>query len=98
MAEFLFRLNAKAMVGLDLDFGFERADIHRVAPRGQLFAFRPARSAKPEVLHYERIVVLLFAFLVRPVIRTDLGLNNELIALEGIFSDCLAETLERDEP
>src|ERR1700676_4698497 len=98
MAEFLFRLNVKAMVGLDLDFGLERVDIHRVAPRGQLFAFGPARSTEPEVLHYERIVVLFFTLLVRPVIRTDLGLNNELIPLEGIFRDRLAETLERDEP
>src|SRR6202008_1412600 len=49
-------------------------------------------------LYDELIVVLLFAVLVRPIVGSDLRLNNELIALARVLGNRLPETLECDEP
>src|SRR5579862_830111 len=77
--------------------GFERADFMLLAPR-ELFALRPARSATPEVRADERVVELPLAVLVRPVVRPDVGLHDELVSLAGILGDRLSETLECREP
>src|ERR1035441_197033 len=81
----------------ELHFGFQSAYVSLVTRR-QLFPFRVARCAKAKVLHHKRVVVLLFAFFIRPVVGTDLRLHDELVTLARILGDSLAETLERDEP
>src|SRR6202041_1433268 len=44
------------------------------------------------------MVVLLFALLVRPVIGTDLRLQDELISLAHVLGDRLSQTFEVHEP
>src|ERR1700730_3304934 len=84
MAKFLSKV--LRMLGVrKSDFGFECSDISLIAAACKLFALRPPRRAKSKVLHDERVVVLLLAFLVGPVIGADLRLKNELIALTRIF-------------
>src|SRR5579859_7854182 len=72
-AEFLLRVTT-VVSGLRL----QRTDFMLLAPR-ELFALGPTRSTEPEVRDHERMVVLALAVLIRPVVRSDVSLHDELI-------------------
>src|SRR5258708_4046421 len=100
--EFLFQIDAGTLVGqrdsrFPSNLGFE-CSFSLVAPRRQLLALDLARCAKAKILYDERIVVLLFALLVRPVVGPDLRLKNELVALARVLGNRLPETFERHKP
>src|ERR1700722_17447624 len=82
---------------IPLDLGLEGA-LSLLAPRRQLFALDLAGRTEAKGIDDERVVVLLFTLLVRPIVGTNVGLKNELIALARIFGDRLAERLECHEP
>ena len=63
------------------DLRLERVHFALAAAFRKLLTLRPARSAEAEVLNYIGVVVVLFAFPIDPVIRANLRLNDELIAL-----------------
>src|ERR1700728_1027389 len=69
-----------------------------VAPQLELVALGLARSPEAEPLDDERIVVLLFTLLIGPIVRPDPGVENQLITLEAVVRDCLAEASKGDEP
>src|SRR5258708_31020533 len=80
------------------DFGFKCSDVSLIAPRRKFFALHLPRRAESKVLYDERMVVLLLALLVDPIVGADLRLKYELVTLARMFGDGLAETLEGDEP
>src|SRR5258708_39831288 len=80
------------------DLRLQRADFALAAAGGKLFALRAARRAESKILNDEGMVVLLHAFFVGPIVGTNLGLENELIALAHIFGDRFPETIECCEP
>src|SRR6266481_9815605 len=97
MAEFLFQ--SVALIGMRRsDFGLKRSDVPLIVPSSKLFALRPPRRAESKVLNDERMVVLLLALLIGPIVGPDLRLKYELVTLARMFGDGLAETLECDEP
>src|SRR5882762_2365087 len=103
MAEFLIQSAAKMIgrgsdFGFPSDFGFQCSDLSLIASRCKLFALHLPRRAESKVLNDERMVVLLLAFLVGPIVGADLRLENELISLARMFGDGLAEAFERHEP
>src|SRR5580698_6071666 len=81
-----------------LDLRLQGAYFALAAPGGQLFSLHPTRRAEAKSLHDEVIVVSLLALSVGPIIGTNLGLENELIALARVFRDRFPETLECREP
>ena len=80
------------------DFGFECSDFSFIAPACEFFALQPPGRTESEVLYDERMVVLLLALLVDPIVGADLRLKNELIALARMLGNCLTEAFECDEP
>src|SRR5579862_9903623 len=103
-AEFLFRVGVfvagmrgrRPTPAAALDFGFQ-SSLSLVAARRQLLALDLAWCAKSKTLDDKRIVVLLFAFLVGPIVGANMRLQNELITLARVFRDRFPETLERNE-
>src|ERR1700678_2500606 len=81
-----------------LDLRLQGAYFALAAPGGQLFSLHPTRRAEAKSLHDEVIVVSLLALSVCPIIGTNLGLENELIALARVFRDRFPETFECREP
>src|SRR5438046_1346681 len=79
------------------NFGFERS-LSLIAPRRQFLPLDLAGCAETKSLDDERMVVLLFTLLVRPVVGPDLRLDDELVALARVLCNRLPEVLERDEP
>src|SRR6202046_5423947 len=77
-----------------LDLRLQGAYFALAAPGGQLFSLYPTRRAEAKSLHDEVIVVSLLALSVCPIIGTNLGLENELIALARVFRDRFPETFE----
>src|SRR5580698_3481849 len=94
------RLASRGIFGICriLNLRLQGAHLVLAAPGGQLFALHSTRCAEAKVLHDVGIVVLLFALSVGPIIGTNLGLENELIALARVFRDRFPETLECREP
>src|SRR5882757_4825748 len=80
------------------DFGFQRSYFPLISPTREFFALRPPRCAESKILYDERMVVLLLALLVDPIVGADLRLKNELIPLARMFGDGLAEAFECYEP
>src|SRR6185437_2080393 len=80
-----------------LDLGLERS-FALAATRGQLLALGLSRRAESKALHDVGVIVLLRALLIRPVIRANVRLNDELIALARVLGDRLSETPEGHEP
>src|SRR5579859_6016302 len=68
------------------------------APRIELVPLLPPGCAEPEALHDKRVVVLLFALLVRPVAGADLCFEDQLIALARVSRDRLPQRTESHEP
>src|ERR1700722_281312 len=80
------------------DFGFQCSDFSFIASACEFFALHPPGRAESEVLYDERMVVLLLALLIDPIVGADLRLKYELVTLARMLGDSLAETLECDEP
>src|SRR5882724_9249520 len=97
MAEFLFEVLQNERYRKS-DFGFQRSYFPLISPTREFFALRPPRCAESKILYDERMVVLLLALLVDPIVGADLRLKNELIALARMFGNGLAEAFECHEP
>src|SRR5579872_7497614 len=68
------------------------------ATRIELIPLLLARCTEAKTLHYERVVVLLFALLVRPVAGSDLFLEHQLVTFAGVARDRLTHGTESHEP
>src|SRR5208282_5054950 len=81
-----------------LDFGFQRSHLVFAATRRELFALSLTGSPEPEALHDVRIVVLLLAVAIGPIIGADLRLHDQLVAFARVLRDRIAQSFEGDEP
>src|SRR5262249_11989059 len=64
----------------------------------ELLALEFPRCSEAKAAHNERVVVLLFALLVGPVVGPYPGLDEQLVALTGVVRERLAHRTEGDEP
>src|ERR1700677_3905931 len=84
-------------MGLGLGIGLHFVEL-ALGPSRQLLAFRPARRAEPEGLRNERMIEMLFALFVGPIVGSNPRLDEELVALAYVLRDRLTEAVERHEP
>src|SRR5450755_1964302 len=73
-----------------LFLSLKRTSFLGTSSQGSFFAFGFTRSAEPEALDYIRMVVLLFSISMDPIIRADLRLHYQLVALSCVPCNCLA--------